>query len=149
MHTRNRIETESRGQNYSYEHGRLSRPTEHGGRNPSLHKSSHHRHMRSNSTDRRNCHHSDSAQESSRHGSKTEHAAEKAIETAASSAFRMRHDPGRWVGEKGLKVVTAAVAAAAIDAMLDANAKDHPLQHIVASMIQGVVKDVITSGALC
>jgi hypothetical protein len=67
-----------------------------------------------------------------------------AISTAAEVAFRIRNDSGSWVGEKGMKIASAAIASAAIDFLLDTDPKRHPLAHIAVSMVQGVVKDGIT-----
>ncbi|ORY72112.1 uncharacterized protein BCR38DRAFT_418939 [Pseudomassariella vexata] len=46
-------------------------------------------------------------------------AARAALEAGGVTAFRLRKEPGPWTGEKGAKVVTAAVGAAAIDAFID------------------------------
>ncbi|KAH8668053.1 hypothetical protein BGZ60DRAFT_538845 [Tricladium varicosporioides] len=80
--------------------------------------------------------------------SNSEKTAEKVISTAAAAAFRMRNDPGHWVGKKGFRVAGAAVAAATVDALLDTNPNKHPLKHIAASMVQGVVMDMITDSGL-
>ncbi|KAM5383418.1 hypothetical protein ACJZ2D_002111 [Fusarium nematophilum] len=61
-------------------------------------------------------------------------------------AFRIRNDPGSWVGKKGMKVASAAVASGAIDFLLDPDAKKHPLAHIAVSMFQGVVTNNIARG---
>lgn len=76
--------------------------------------------------------------------SKSERSAEKAISAAAASAFRVRNDRGHWVGEKGFRVASAAVAAATVDVLLDTDPHKHPLQHIAVAMVQGVVMDRIT-----
>lgn len=78
--------------------------------------------------------------------SKSERSAEKAISAAAAAAFRVRNDPGHWVGGKGFTVASAAVAAATVDALLDTDPHKHPLQHIAVAMVQGVVMDRITDG---
>ncbi|KAH7348281.1 hypothetical protein BKA65DRAFT_500299 [Rhexocercosporidium sp. MPI-PUGE-AT-0058] len=75
---------------------------------------------------------------------KNDRAAEKAIGAAATAAFRVRNDPGHWIGEKGLKVAGVAAAAATIDTLLDTNPHKHSLQHIAVGMIQGLVLDQIT-----
>lgn len=46
-------------------------------------------------------------------------AARAALEAGGVAAFRLRNDPGAWAGEKGAKVATAALGAAAIDAFID------------------------------
>lgn len=46
-------------------------------------------------------------------------AARAALEAGGVAAFRLRKEPGKWNGEKGAKVATAALGAAAIDAFID------------------------------
>jgi hypothetical protein len=71
-----------------------------------------------------------------------------AISTAAEVAFRIRNDSGSWVGEKGIKVASAAIASASIDLLLDTDPKKHPLAHMAVSMVQGAVKDGITDSKM-
>ncbi|KAH7232438.1 hypothetical protein B0J15DRAFT_505240 [Fusarium solani] len=110
-------------------------------------KSSHHRRGHSTSlarasrTSRTSCHRIDPAPKKR---SKSEHAMGNAISTAAEVAFRIRNDSGSWVGEKGIKVASAAIASATIDLLLDTDPKKHPLAHMAVSMVQGAVKDGIT-----
>ncbi|KAH7393764.1 hypothetical protein BKA64DRAFT_677003 [Cadophora sp. MPI-SDFR-AT-0126] len=84
----------------------------------------------------------------SRRRGKNDRAAETAISAAAKAAFRVRNDPGHWIGEKGLKVAGVAASAATISAVLDTNPHKHSLQHIAVEMIQGVVMDQITTSGL-
>jgi hypothetical protein len=84
----------------------------------------------------------------SRKRSKNERAAEKAISAAATAAFRVHNDPGHWVGKKGIRVAGAAVAAATVDALLDTDPHEHPLQHIAVAMVQGFVMDKVTDSGL-
>lgn len=46
-------------------------------------------------------------------------AARAALEAGGMTAFRLRKEPGSWTGQKGAKVVTAALGAAAIDSFID------------------------------
>ncbi|KAI0157947.1 hypothetical protein GGR52DRAFT_181692 [Hypoxylon sp. FL1284] len=46
-------------------------------------------------------------------------AARAALEAGGLAAFRLRKEPGSWTGEKGAKVATAALGAAALDALID------------------------------
>ena len=73
------------------------------------------------------------------------HLAEKAIGTAATTAFRLRHAEGSWVGSKGLKVVGVAVATAAIDGVFDREPKKHLLRHTAVGMVQGAVMDAFAT----
>jgi tellurite resistance protein len=51
------------------------------------------------------------------------------------------------VGSKGLKVVGAAVATAAIDGVFDRNPKEHVLRHIAVAMVEGAVMDAFASSS--
>lgn len=110
-------------------------------------KLSHHRRSHSTSpagasrASRTSCHRVDRAPKKR---SKSEHAIGNAIGTAAEVAFRIRNGSGSWVGEKGIKVASAAMASATIDLLLDTDPKKHPLAHMAVSMVQGAVKDGIT-----
>ncbi|KAH9905045.1 hypothetical protein F4778DRAFT_55391 [Xylariomycetidae sp. FL2044] len=46
-------------------------------------------------------------------------AARAALEAGGVTAFRLRKEPGSWTGDKGAKIATAALGAAAIDAFID------------------------------
>lgn len=74
--------------------------------------------------------------------------AEKAIATAAATAYRLRNSEGSWVGSKGLKIVGAAVATAAIDGVFDRQPKKHVLRHIAVSMVEGAVMDAFATSSL-
>lgn len=46
-------------------------------------------------------------------------AARAALEAGGATALRLRNQPGSWTGDKGAKIATAALGAAAIDAFID------------------------------
>ncbi|KAK4235812.1 hypothetical protein C8A03DRAFT_46105 [Achaetomium macrosporum] len=53
---------------------------------------------------------------SSRSRSRWERGVQAAAEAAAVEAFRLRHEPGPWKGEKGQRIATAAISAGVIGA---------------------------------
>ncbi|KAI0007368.1 hypothetical protein F4779DRAFT_516648 [Xylariaceae sp. FL0662B] len=76
-------------------------------------------------------------------------AAKAALEAGGMTAFRLRKEPGSWTGEKGAKVATAALGAAAIDAFIDKDPRrskstgmrgmaENAISSIVASKLMGV-----------
>ncbi|KAI2613447.1 hypothetical protein GGR54DRAFT_328932 [Hypoxylon sp. NC1633] len=76
-------------------------------------------------------------------------AARAALEAGGLTAFRLRGDPGSWTGEKGAKVATAALGAAAIDAFIDKDPRqaktsgmkgfaESTISSLLASKIMGV-----------
>jgi hypothetical protein len=50
-------------------------------------------------------------------------AARCAAEAGAMMALRLRHEPGPWMGPKGAKVASAALAGAVVDTFMD---RKHP-----------------------
>ncbi|KAI1414460.1 hypothetical protein F5Y13DRAFT_16498 [Hypoxylon sp. FL1857] len=76
-------------------------------------------------------------------------AARAALEAGGLTAFRLRKEPGSWTGEKGAKVATAALGAAAIDAFIDKDPRrakssgvkgfaENTISSLIASKIMGV-----------
>ncbi|OTB01727.1 hypothetical protein M426DRAFT_25337 [Hypoxylon sp. CI-4A] len=76
-------------------------------------------------------------------------AARAALEAGGLTAFRLRKDPGSWTGEKGAKVASAALGAAAIDAFIDKDPRrmksngmkgfaENTISSMIASKIMGV-----------
>ncbi|EPQ67007.1 hypothetical protein BGT96224_2913, partial [Blumeria graminis f. sp. tritici 96224] len=59
-------------------------------------------------------------------------AARAALLAGATEAFRVRNEPGGWSGEKGKRILTAAIGASAVDAAGDR--KHHILEAVVAGL---------------
>lgn len=68
------------------------------------------------------------------------------LSAAAVEAFRQRSRPGDWVGEKGVRVATAAISAAVINAGVDKNPNHGAMGNILKSTIGGLVFDKIANG---
>ena len=74
-------------------------------------------------------------------------AARAAIEAGGLTAFRLRKQPGSWTGDKAVKVATAALGAAAMDAFMDQDPRgtrggvkgmaDSAISGLIASQIMG------------
>ncbi|KAI2465182.1 hypothetical protein F4781DRAFT_435623 [Annulohypoxylon bovei var. microspora] len=67
-------------------------------------------------------------------------AARAALEAGGLTAFRLRKEPGSWTGEKGAKVATAALGAAAIDAFIDKDPR-----RAKSSGVKGFAENTISS----
>ncbi|KAI1391622.1 uncharacterized protein F4822DRAFT_191438 [Hypoxylon trugodes] len=67
-------------------------------------------------------------------------AARAALEAGGLTAFRLRKEPGKWSGEKGAKVATAALGAAAIDAFVDKDPR-----RTKSSGVKGFAENTISS----
>lgn len=68
------------------------------------------------------------------------------LSAAAFEAFRQKNRPGDWVGEKGVRVATAAISAAVIDAGIDKNPNHGAMGNILKSTVGGLVFDKIANG---
>ncbi|KAI1762409.1 hypothetical protein GGR53DRAFT_417797 [Hypoxylon sp. FL1150] len=75
-------------------------------------------------------------------------AARAALEAGGLTAFRLRKEPGSWTGEKGAKIATAALGAAAMDAFIDKDPRraksngmkgfaENTISSMIASRIMG------------
>lgn len=73
-------------------------------------------------------------------------AARAALEAGGVTAFRLRKEPGSWRGEKGAKIATAALGAAAIDAFIDKDPRRSKSQgRGVKGMAESAVSSMIAS----
>ena len=125
-------------------------------------RTSHSEKKRAQSLDRRHHYHRRSRPESPRrarhHGRKRrdesepqpqrklEHAINAAIDAAAVEVFRLRKEPGEWIGAKGTRVATAAVGAAVLDAMHDGHPDRHGKWTLTKSILGGLVANRLLNG---
>jgi len=65
-------------------------------------------------------------------------AARAALTAGAIEAFRSRKEPGPWTGEKGKRILTAAVTAAGTDGLVDKDPQKHGTRHIIESTLAGL-----------
>ncbi|GFF50253.1 hypothetical protein IFM58399_08760 [Aspergillus lentulus] len=73
-------------------------------------------------------------------------AARAALTAAAVEAFRVRKEPGEWAGEKGKRVLTAAITAAGTDGLVDRDPNKHSKRHIVESTLAGLAANHFVNG---
>ena len=79
---------------------------------------------------------------------KIQQAAKAAITAAAAEAFRSRKEPGPWTGDKGKRVLTAAIGAGGIDGLVNGN-KDPDkkgTRHTIEAVIGGLAGNRIING---
>ena len=71
-----------------------------------------------------------------------------AVLAGAASAFRARNEDGGWGGEKGRRVLTAALTAGGVDGFInrDKNPEKHKFRDTIGSAIAGVATDRIVNG---
>ncbi|KAJ5587738.1 uncharacterized protein N7459_003503 [Penicillium hispanicum] len=74
-------------------------------------------------------------------------AARAALISGAVEAFRARKDPGEWTGEKGKRILTAAVTAAGTDGLVDKDPKRHSKRHVVESTLAGLAASHFLNGS--
>ncbi|KAJ4424027.1 hypothetical protein N0V82_001274 [Gnomoniopsis sp. IMI 355080] len=77
---------------------------------------------------------------------KRDQAIKSALTAGAVEAFRQRNRPGEWLGEKGLRVATAAMSAAAIDSAVDKNPRRKGKRNLIGSTLGGLVVDKLANG---
>lgn len=61
-------------------------------------------------------------------------------------AFRTRKDPGPWTGEKGKRVLTAAIGAGGVDGMIDRDPNKKGALHTVEAVIGGLAANRLANG---
>jgi len=77
---------------------------------------------------------------------KWQQAAKAAVLAGAAEAFQARNVPGKWTGEKGQRIATAALAAAGIDGFLDRNPNEKSKRHILESVVGGLAANRLANG---
>ncbi|RKF61060.1 hypothetical protein OnM2_045094 [Erysiphe neolycopersici] len=60
--------------------------------------------------------------------------AKTALIAGATEALRVRKEPGTWSGNKGKRVLTAAIGASAIDAVAEENGKHHIFETVMRGL---------------
>ncbi|KAJ5714102.1 uncharacterized protein N7483_011283 [Penicillium malachiteum] len=88
----------------------------------------------------------DKGQRSSRSEQRLAQAARAALTAGAVEAFRARKDPGEWTGEKGKRVLTAAVTAAGTDGLVDRDPRKHGKRHVLESTLAGLAASHFMNG---
>jgi hypothetical protein len=78
---------------------------------------------------------------------KWQQAAKAAVLTGVVEAVRSRNEPGGWTGDKGKRVATAALGAAAADGFLDRNPDEKSKRHIIESMVGGLAANHLANGS--
>ncbi|KAJ3455117.1 hypothetical protein MRS44_013717 [Fusarium solani] len=78
---------------------------------------------------------------------KLEHAINAAIDAAALEAFQLRKEPGEWTGAKGMRVATAAVGAAVLDATHDGHPDRHSKRTLAKSTLGGLLVNRLLNGS--
>lgn len=73
-------------------------------------------------------------------------AIKSALTAGAVEAFRQRNRSGEWMGEKGLRVATAAMSAAAIDSAVDKNPRRKGKRNVIGATLGGLLVDKLASG---
>lgn len=69
-----------------------------------------------------------------------------ALVAGATEAFRSRNDPGPWKGDKGKRVLTAAITAGGVDGLVDRNPDKHGGRNIIESVLAGMATNRLVNG---
>ncbi|KAE8443086.1 hypothetical protein EG329_002409 [Mollisiaceae sp. DMI_Dod_QoI] len=78
---------------------------------------------------------------------KFQQAAKAALLAGATEAVRVRKEPGGWGGDKGKRILTAAIAAGGIDAAADRNPDKHGKRHILEAVVGGLAGNRLINGS--
>lgn len=108
------------------------------------HSRSRHHRDRSSSSDR-----SRSKRSGAKLGGKDEiaQALKAAVTAGAAEAFRSRNQPGGWAGEKGKRVLTAAISAGGVDKMIDRDPNKHGTRNVIGSALAGLATTHLVNGS--
>jgi hypothetical protein len=76
-------------------------------------------------------------------------AVKAALLAGAGEAFRARKEPGGWGGDKGKRVLTAAIAAGGVDGILTQkkNPDKHGTRDVIGSALAGLAANRVINGA--
>ena len=75
-------------------------------------------------------------------------AAKAAVLAGAAEAFRSRKEPGGWAGDKGKRVLTAAIGAGGIDGLVSGdNPEKKSGRHTAEAVIGGLIGNRVLNGA--
>lgn len=97
-------------------------------------------------------HHSSSSSRSRSRGGgdksneKIGQALKAAITAGAAEAFRARKEPGGWGGQKGKRILTAAIAAGGVDGLVDRDPDKHSKRHVLGSALAGLATTRVING---
>ncbi|KAI6713463.1 hypothetical protein PZA11_001336 [Diplocarpon coronariae] len=78
---------------------------------------------------------------------KFQQAAKAALLAGATEAFRVRNEPGGWGGDKGKRILTAAIGAGGIDAAADRNPDSKSKRHILEAVVGGLASNRLINGS--
>ncbi|KAJ5113590.1 hypothetical protein N7456_002124 [Penicillium angulare] len=109
--------------------------------------SSRHRRRSSSSRSRSRSRDRDGKKSRNRSEQRIAQAARAALTAGAVEAFRSRKDPGEWTGEKGKRILTAAVTAAGTDGLVDRDPNKHSKRHVVESTLAGLAANHFMNGS--
>ncbi|KAJ5086470.1 hypothetical protein NUU61_007777 [Penicillium alfredii] len=74
-------------------------------------------------------------------------AARAALTAGAVEAFRQRKEPGEWTGQKGKRILTAAITAGGTDGLVDKDPRKHGTRHVVESTLAGLAANRFMNGS--
>ncbi|MCJ1336042.1 hypothetical protein MMC09_001317 [Bachmanniomyces sp. S44760] len=77
---------------------------------------------------------------------KIQQAVKAALTAGAVEAFRSRKEPGGWAGDKGKRVLTAAIGAGGIDGIVDRDPNKHGMRHTAEAVIGGLAGNRLING---
>ena len=77
---------------------------------------------------------------------KIQQAVKAGLMAGAVEAFRSRKEPGPWTGDKGKRVLTAAIGAGGVNKAVDRDPDKHSTRHTVEAVIGGLAGNRLING---
>ena len=78
---------------------------------------------------------------------KIQQAVKAAVIAGATEAFRQRKEPGDWKGDKGKRVLTAAIGAGGINGLIDKDPNKGGTRHTIEAVIGGLASNRLLNGS--
>ncbi|KAK2787927.1 hypothetical protein FQN53_004368 [Emmonsiellopsis sp. PD_33] len=69
-----------------------------------------------------------------------------ALTAGAAEAIRARKEPGGWTGEKGKRILTAAIGAGGVNKLVAGDSDKHSKRHLIESTIAGLATNRLVNG---
>ncbi|KAK2799935.1 hypothetical protein FQN50_008328 [Emmonsiellopsis sp. PD_5] len=69
-----------------------------------------------------------------------------ALTAGAAEAIRARKEPGGWSGEKGKRILTAAIGAGGVNKLVAGDSDKHSKRHLIESTIAGLATNRLVNG---
>ncbi|MCJ1485110.1 hypothetical protein MMC06_005283 [Schaereria dolodes] len=78
---------------------------------------------------------------------KIQQAVKAGLMAGAVEAFRSRKEPGPWTGDKGKRILTAAIGAGGVNGLVDKDPDKHSKRHVAEAVLGGLATNRLVNGS--